>query len=122
MANPLQERYAQVLLARISSDEHPSATHGHVRVGRLREGASRIHPALARQDRERSESEHPDDAASGAFDRVVWGLTSSFVVFVRRSCASDGAGAARNLDLGQRHDDQRHACQHSGVAEQRDGG
>ena len=27
MANPLQERYAQVLLARISSDEHPSATH-----------------------------------------------------------------------------------------------
>lgn len=27
MANPLQERYAEVLLTRISSDEHPSATH-----------------------------------------------------------------------------------------------
>ena len=27
MANPLQERYAEVLLARISSDKHPSTTH-----------------------------------------------------------------------------------------------
>ena len=27
MANPLQERYAEVLLARISSDTHPSGTH-----------------------------------------------------------------------------------------------
>ena len=27
MANPLQERYADVLLERIRSDEHPSATH-----------------------------------------------------------------------------------------------
>ena len=27
MANPLQERYAEMLLARIRSDKHPSATH-----------------------------------------------------------------------------------------------
>ena len=27
MANPLQERYAEVLLERISSDKHPSTTH-----------------------------------------------------------------------------------------------
>jgi hypothetical protein len=27
VANPLQERYAEVLLARIRSDKHPSATH-----------------------------------------------------------------------------------------------
>ena len=27
MANPLRERYAEALLARISSDRHPSATH-----------------------------------------------------------------------------------------------
>jgi hypothetical protein len=27
MANPLQERYAEVLLERIRSDKHPSTTH-----------------------------------------------------------------------------------------------
>jgi hypothetical protein len=27
VANPLQERYAEVLLDRIRSDKHPSATH-----------------------------------------------------------------------------------------------
>ncbi len=27
MANPLQERYAEVLLDRIGSDKHPSGTH-----------------------------------------------------------------------------------------------
>ncbi len=27
MANPLQERYAEVLLDRIRSDQHPSVTH-----------------------------------------------------------------------------------------------
>ncbi len=27
MANPLQERFAQMLLDRISNDKHPSATH-----------------------------------------------------------------------------------------------
>jgi hypothetical protein len=27
MANPLQDRYAEVLLARISSDTYPSGTH-----------------------------------------------------------------------------------------------
>jgi hypothetical protein len=27
VANPLRERYAEVLLERISSDQHPSATH-----------------------------------------------------------------------------------------------
>ena len=30
MANPLQERYAEVLLDRIRSDKHPSTTHMNI--------------------------------------------------------------------------------------------